>query len=243
MEEVKSVRANYHVFEFMRSLGLTGNVLNVYALLYSFTRSQAGLYYGSQETLANMLGISLRTVQRAYRELYRFGYIEKTRVGKFSGVKCTHESVNKNKDGNARKREQPSETARGGERGQGEAKKEILSRRIDSASNGARREIETSPIVDSVEGVLERRDVRVDYYRNPDPKYKLHYFGRHKHVAMTGAQYAELCALIEPEWVEYYIARCDCMVDKNIENPINAPPPPHSYYRTIRSWIHKDFGT
>ncbi len=68
---------NYHVHDFMLELGLSPNELAVYALIYSFTKGAIGVFYGSQEYLAKLIGISRRTVIRVYRKLYDMHLIEK----------------------------------------------------------------------------------------------------------------------------------------------------------------------
>lgn len=330
MQEKKTRKANYHIFAFMREMGLTSSALSVYALLYSFTKSEAGLYYGSQNALAEMLGISVRTVQRVYRELLLRGYIERVRVGKFCGYKCvygvqsafgTSETVPYNKESAPEKPSERSERIEriNEEKSTPEAsealnkentplavceaergviteksrqtspsptdKAQAETKKTEPLQKGARNERSECP------GDLPAGDSRAReggnfasddawkfdtggknrhhiekykryiyacesededdkdeppellFYRNPNPKYKIYRFGRYKHVALTADQYNALCAIVDSDTVDFYIAKCDLMRERNMQNPLTAPPAPHSFYRTIKSWLHRDFGT
>ncbi len=81
---------NYHVHDFMLELGLSSNELLVYALIYSFTKGAIGVFYGSQEYVANVVGISRRTVARIYKKLYLFKLIEKyeSKEEKVKGIRA-----------------------------------------------------------------------------------------------------------------------------------------------------------
>ena len=76
-EKTKKKNTNYHVHDFMLELSLSTNELAVYAIIYSFTKGQIGVFYGSQEYLANLIGISRRTVIRIYKKLTLMHLIEK----------------------------------------------------------------------------------------------------------------------------------------------------------------------
>ena len=68
---------NYSVYGFMtRELGLKGAELQVFALIYSFTRA-TGEFSGSRSYIATRVGITERTVDRAMRELVLRGLVER----------------------------------------------------------------------------------------------------------------------------------------------------------------------
>lgn len=78
----------YIVFSWMRTeLGLSGNELNAFALVYSYSQDGQGCYYGSLARTAELLGIGLRTVQDVLRRLIEKGYIDKDTT-LINGVKC-----------------------------------------------------------------------------------------------------------------------------------------------------------
>lgn len=60
----------------MAKIGLTGNDLNVYAIIASFTRV-GGCYYGTQQHLAEMIGVKRYSVQRILGRLINRGLIIK----------------------------------------------------------------------------------------------------------------------------------------------------------------------
>lgn len=107
MNEVKTREAKrgfYPVYSFMeRELMLKCNTLRVYAILFSYTLGNAGMYYGSRKYLADTLSISVRTLHRALSELFSRGLIENTveNDGGRSGIRCTfiHESEERGEDG------------------------------------------------------------------------------------------------------------------------------------------------
>ena len=87
----------FTIYGFMRQLKLSNNEMMVYALLYSYTLGEYGMYFGSQERIAKALNISVRTVARAYRRLYDLGYIIKVEEDGRRGVKCTVHKDSKKK--------------------------------------------------------------------------------------------------------------------------------------------------
>ena len=66
---------HYTVYRFMtRELGLRGAELQVFALIYSFTVA-VGEFSGSRAYVADTVGVTERTVDRALRELCQRGLI------------------------------------------------------------------------------------------------------------------------------------------------------------------------
>ena len=74
---MKTAADNYSIYRFMtRDLGLRGAELLVFALIYSFTVT-VGEFSGSRAYVAETVGVSERTVDRAMRELTAKGLIER----------------------------------------------------------------------------------------------------------------------------------------------------------------------
>lgn len=88
----RSATGFYPIYSFMeRELGLRGSELRVYAILFSFTCGQVGMYYGTRKYLADTLSISVRTLYRALDKLFMRGLIENTvdsDIGR-SGLRCS----------------------------------------------------------------------------------------------------------------------------------------------------------
>ena len=82
----------YHVYRFMeKELGLKGNELRVYAILFSYTGGEVGMYFGSRKYLAETLSISVRTLYRILDSLFKRELIENVwckEKGR-SGIRCT----------------------------------------------------------------------------------------------------------------------------------------------------------
>ena len=90
MKKNEKTTPNYHVHSFMLELGLTTSELMVYAFIYSFSKGEPGVYYGTQRYLATTIGISERTVLRVYKKLYQLKLIEKyeSEDGKIKGIRA-----------------------------------------------------------------------------------------------------------------------------------------------------------
>lgn len=68
----------FAVRNFMRQeLGLSGTALFVYALIYSFTAYGSGKFWGSRSYIAERVGVSLSSVDRALKKLLALGLITK----------------------------------------------------------------------------------------------------------------------------------------------------------------------
>ena len=68
----------YTVQGWMRSdLGLSGNALAVYAIIYGFSQDGASAYSGSAAYLADWIGCNKRTILRVLAELTEGGYLRK----------------------------------------------------------------------------------------------------------------------------------------------------------------------
>ena len=78
----------YVIHSFMLDMGLKQSELLIYAILYSFTVAEAGLFYGSQRHLSYLSGLSARTVQRAIYSLIDKGYVIRTKKEAYKGIKC-----------------------------------------------------------------------------------------------------------------------------------------------------------
>lgn len=66
------------ITEEMRSLGLSGTDLLVFAVIHGYSQSGEGCYYGSVPFLADICGVSDRTIQRTLRDLEERQLIKRT---------------------------------------------------------------------------------------------------------------------------------------------------------------------
>ncbi len=90
MKKTQKMLGNFMIHSFMvEELELKGTRLLIYAIIYSFTNGGDGLYYGTQDYLSDMSGISLSSVRRVLSYLTEKGYIEKCTVGRREGFRAT----------------------------------------------------------------------------------------------------------------------------------------------------------
>lgn len=86
MSKKKFSKMSFTVHSFMcEEMELTGAELLTFAIIYSFSKSDAGIYYGTQSYLAAVSGTSESTVKRVLARLKERGYIEKTEKGDKEG--------------------------------------------------------------------------------------------------------------------------------------------------------------
>ena len=106
--------SSFLIHRFMaEELKLTGGRLLIYALIYSFSRSKAGLYFGPPDYLSLMSGMSHSSVRRVLGELLDLGYIEKCTIRKKTGYRAVEvreeEDLNADMPPNEAEEELPSQ--------------------------------------------------------------------------------------------------------------------------------------
>lgn len=90
MKKTQRILGSFMIHSFMvDELELSGTRLLIYAIIYSFTVGREGLYYGTQDYLSEMGGMSLSSVKRVLSYLTEKGYIEKCTVGRKEGYRAT----------------------------------------------------------------------------------------------------------------------------------------------------------
>lgn len=88
MSKKKFSKMSFTVHSFMcEEMGLTGAELLTFAIIYSFSNSDVGIYYGTQGYLAAVSGTSESTVKRVLSKLKERGYIEKCKKGDKEGFR------------------------------------------------------------------------------------------------------------------------------------------------------------
>ncbi len=220
MEEKKIKSQGFYIHDFMSELGLSGAMLSVYALIYSFSVGAYGLFYGSQEYIANTLGVSTKTVQRTLKGLRERGLIEKCELdGKrgYRTVECFY------------KKEEPTELLTANTDA-------LLYENDEYDSEKCHEEFEDNHgnvINERTESFKESYEKCHRYCR---PKYEKLSFGRHGLVGLTREQYDGLRRLIDLETLNVYISRYEQMAEKKFEN---RKPLPKNEYRVIKKWIEE----
>lgn len=77
----------------MTRLGLNGNDLLAYALIYSYSQDEQGCYFGSLSHTAERLNISRRAAVDVLSRLLEKGYITKSSVEVDGVVRCMYKAV------------------------------------------------------------------------------------------------------------------------------------------------------
>ena len=94
---------SFQVKEFMwQRLSLGGAELLIYAIIHSFSEGEGKGFFGSQEFLARIAGVSISTVKRAIARLLESGNIEKLAVGNKPCYRCRAINENDEYDNSAK---------------------------------------------------------------------------------------------------------------------------------------------
>lgn len=154
----------YIVFRWMRTaLGLSGNELNAFALVYSYSQDGQGCYYGSLAETAELLGVSVRTARELLHGLAGKGLLvkEDTFVG---GVKfCSYRVGKKFPEGGKNFPEVGKKFPWGGEKISPNNKSYNKSNnKIDSLYNAHARGNFVKPTVEEIAGYCAERGNGID---------------------------------------------------------------------------------
>ena len=209
---MKDKNTNFHIHSFMRRLGLSDREILVYAFLYSFTVGEGGYYWGGQKYMADVLGFSMRTLQRVLHKLYERGLVEKHKDGRSrQGIRCKKPSADiNNNTANTYAYEQ---------------------------YDGRYSDTDGKIIEWNENSVAKMRENESEFYKAATPKHTLISYGREGLVLLTKSQYDTLCMLLPREQVQTYFLRYELMLKDNMKTGAKAP---HSAYKTIAKWINED---
>ena len=224
-------KTEYHVKEFMYGLGIKNSDLTVYAALYSFTVGERGLYHGAAAYLADSLGISVRTVRRAYSKLFALGLIERyaTSDGRYVGVRCVMSRTEPKKCKLASK-----ETSSVGEkRAEPLPASATQSNRADDICALINKKIVSADAPDHEKNTF----LMMKRYEKSGDNRRFLAFGKSGGVIMTEPQYSRLLELLPTEELLPYFVKLETMLCENIKT---GRKPPHSHYKVIKKWIEED---
>ena len=226
----------YAVHTFMNKLGLRGTVLQAYALLYSFTKGERGMFYGTRRYLAKALLVSERSIYRALKTLFERELIENAvneELG-LSGIRCVDPSAifdKKEKTPHPVSEEKPIE------------KKAIEEREevkipfwTDEKRNAAYKRIicERLGTITPDEEALVLSQYRE---RSVNPKSAFQKLGKEGRVLMTEPQYKKLAEILSADQLHTYIERLELMLKRNDETGIRCSK---AHYKVIKKWIEED---
>lgn len=238
-------KIEYHINSFMYKLGIKNNALKVYAVLYSFTNGEIGVYYGSKKYLAAALEISERSLYNAIKELREKGLIEEyeTEDARYKGIRCVR--VKEREARSLAKKEKAAEEPAA-------KKPSPLPERVEYYEYNNEEIDEEEYFVAEVERRLGKRGVEelssmpeheknmlrmsCKYETWGEDRRKFLSFGNGG-VSMTEAQYEKLLGLVTGEELFLYFTKLENMLEENLKT---GRKPPHSHYKVIKKWIEED---
>lgn len=250
--------ARFTVYGFMHKMGLSAAERLVYAMLYSYTRGECGMYFGSQAVCARILDLSPRTVARAYKKLLHLGYAVKAERGGVRGICCVLDEggmpIICEEDGKSKlpelTKEANTESCSVGTKRDtaGAAISENSSAAVAKSAKeerGARTEVtdtengseSPTPVLHNQPQRGEKKQHAPTHNSKNEPRYKLRAYGKERFVHLTEPQYNSLRRLVEGDVLEGYFLRMEKMLWEGRHSNI---PAPHSHYRTLKKWIESD---
>ena len=221
--------------------GLSRSAVVVGLIIASFCKGREGIYYGSREYLAELVGVSVRTVQRAVHELVRRGFVERVTKNGHQCLRVTPSLMGeKKKTGSEDVEKKCDKTVKNAE---------ISEQKSDDMPKISGQRSEATLPKEMPSEKMPREVCNPVYPREPykyayeseglNVKYKMLELGREGYVQMTPRQYEELLKLAPSELVRSYIIRFEKMLAENMfrGGEVKAP---HSHYHTIKKWMHAD---
>ena len=222
--------SGFYIHSFMLELGLSGSVLLVYAMVYSFSTRGIGLCFTDRQFVADRLGISVRSVGRAFETLFEKGLIKRVRIGDYYGYTVTSEAA---------KRDPEIYLPEKKEEAQSTPDTDVRCEPLP-AENTAKtvKKRDTYQKTDENDEPPERR---YPYHRLGEndeiPKHLFRFYGRKGYIRMTPEQYADLVRLVEPDVLSFYLGRLEEICQKCYDELTRVPK---SHYKLLRKWIDED---
>ena len=201
-------------------LGLSGNSLTVFALINSFTETNGG-FNGSEQYLADWLGLSRRSIVRIVNELKANGLltVDDGKYRTISSLNAKKMALSKTAD---------DKTSHVTDCHQNRTKCHTKSDNLSHNNTNYTTTITPSPPPHSA-----TREEKAD----DNPKYRFVTVGQGGFVKMTGEQYAALLNMVDERTLDEYIFRMETLLSVPAKNGTVYV---HSPYHTIRKWINDD---
>ena len=203
-------------------LGLSGNTLTVFALINSFTETNGG-FNGSEQYLADWLGLSRRSIVRIVNELKENGFLT-IENGKYRTVSASEAKEI------APQRDSVDKMSHVTTCHQNRTKCHTKSDNLSHNNTNYNTTITPSPPPHSA---TRGRD------DGNDVKFKYKTVGHGGFVKMTDDQYNALLRMVDADTLDEYIFRLEMLLGTPAKNGTGYV---HSPYHTIRKWIIEDAG-
>lgn len=217
MRKTNFKNLSFCCYGFMREeLGLSGTELLLYALIHSFTKGKDGLCYSSRAKLADIVGVSERTVFRMINSLKEKGCIEIFSEDGVKGIRALR--TEPEKENSVKVNSEKS-------RDESRAARSIAQRLVPPPHE----------LDDTDESIFDYLCDESDYdYKRP--KYEFYSARSDSLVYMTPEQYSILLDLVGADVLGIYIRKLDKLKEDKGYQTFNP-------YKTIRKWILEDVAT
>ena len=230
----ETTNLNFSIYDFMIYLGLTPSELLVYALIYSYSLCEDGVFFGSLGYISERTGVARRTVNSAVAKLLKKGFIENTEYKKrkaLRSVMSVAERLKRICTANANELRKLTRSVQNqpkkAEENRGEEKAEDHNMPSDKKWRPA-------------EGRFWLPDIYTGKHYEAEPKYLLSAFGQEGRVKMTLEQYEKLKTLVPDRVLKHYVDR---LASIHIQRGNRDELWRKCDYQIIRKWIDEDFKT
>ncbi len=209
------------IYSYMISnLGLSGNSLTVFALINSFCEGGRE-FNGSEQYLADWLGLSRRSIVRIVNELREKGFVT-VENGKYRTISPQKANEIITSDYEQDKMSHVTSCH------QNRTKCHTKSDKLTHNNTNYNTTITTTPPPHGA-----TREGKAD----ENPKYRFVTVGHGGFVKMTVEQYAALLNMVDERTLDEYIFRMETLLSVPAKNGTVYV---HSPYHTIRKWINED---
>ena len=220
--------AYYTVQGWMLSeLGLKGNALAVYAIIYGFSQDGQSEYAGSARYLCEWLGCSRSTIMEVLKKLVEKGYLEKRDIYKNGITYCTYMTTPRGcpkiGQGVRESVKGVSENRTGGVRESDRGCPKIGHNNTRDNNRDITRKIDIEDAAASTAPTDESEK---------DKKPVKHKYGEYSNVLLTDEEYAKLLHLFPRDLQERIERLSEYIASKGTKYK--------SHYATIRSWANRD---
>lgn len=228
----ETTNRNFSIYDFMIYLGLTPSELLVYALIYSYSLTEDGVFFGSLGYISERTGVARRTVNAAVAKLLKKGFIENTEYKKRKALRpvmSVAERLKRICTANANELRKLTRSLQNQHKEEEGNPSEVKAEYRKSASDEKWR---------PAKGRFWLPDAYTGKHYETEPKYLLSAFGQEGKVKMTLEQYEKLKTLVPDSVLKHYIDR---LASIHIERGSRDELWRKCDYLIIRKWIDEDF--
>ena len=212
-------------------LGLKGNALAVYAIIYGFSQDGASEYAGSSRYLCEWLGCSKRTILTVLADLTEQGHLEKKTLIKNGITFCNYVAVRKGQETMQEGGEIISPVVKNLHQGGEKISPGVVKNLHQGGEN-------SSPHITRDNNRYISKEIKKEEPAAPSPssdgeeKPVKHKYGEYNNVLLTDKELAKLKAEYPTDW--------EIRIERLSEYIASKGAKYKSHYATIRAWANRD---